>query len=201
MKRIAVLVACAALGGCHHSARPCAPGAPARLELRDGAGALLAAVRPAEGGALELCTGDNAATLAGQVISDGKVVTLVDASGALALRLSVGPTGDLQGSGAHEARLRVHRQGDAVRVLQPDGVPFGAIALSGKAAIVTDAASRPLATVAPSDGDEILTAPDGATRYHVVRAPSALAASAFALPKLSLPERLTLCLYWLLWSH
>ena len=122
MKLAAALVACAGLAACHPTARPCAPGTPAKIELRDGSGALLAAVRPApEGSALKLCTGDNATTLSGQVISDGKTITLLDASQSLALRLSATSPGDAQGAGPHGARLRVHRQGEAVRVLKPDG--------------------------------------------------------------------------------
>lgn len=200
MKNLFMILAVVACAGCHHEApkpRACAPGTRAKVELRDGSGTLLLAVKPAPvGKELDLC--DGKAARIGQVTQAGDVLTVLDASGALVLRLSAGRLHtfpDADGQGPKGPRLRTHRDGANIRVLRPDGVAYGELALGpGGRVTITDQASKPVANLTLSDGRTVIAGTDGSTRFFVH--PETPAAAVFALPELSLAERTGLFLLW-----
>jgi hypothetical protein len=184
-----------ALGGCPRAApSPCAPSAPAVLEVRDGAGALQAALKRSEtAGARVVC--DAGAHKIGTVVDDAAGMTALDARGALVLRVRTDADGDLLGDGAQGPRLRVHRDGRELRVLRPDGVPYGSIAPHDAAgAVVFGPGGQPIATVGARGVDQVLAQPSGATTAYVTPSSRPVAAGAFALEGLSLAERLALYL-------
>jgi hypothetical protein len=180
---------------CSPRPRPCAPSRPARLELRDGAGALQLALKDSVGGAgaSDLC--DAAAARVGVISVEAGTVTLFDRAGRLALRLRRLPGDDPVGDGPTGARLRIHEERGETRVLAPDGVAFGSVTGADGSALVFDKGGRPIASVKPRGADQLIADSDGATRAYVIPAASARAAAAFALPGLSAAEGLALYLF------
>jgi len=189
-------LALALLPGCPpKTPAACAPGIAAKLELRDGAGVLQRSLKETPGRkTLDVC--DAAHRRTATLLEEGAIWTLLDAGGARLLRVERLPNGDLEAAGAKGPRLRVHAEPAETRVLQPDGVAFGAIGLRDGGAVVFDRASVPLAQVAgrTAEHDQVITGVDGATRAYVHPSASPLAAGAFALPGLSPEEQLVLYL-------
>jgi hypothetical protein len=184
-----------ALAGCPSRERtPCAPSEPARLEVRDGAGALELSVKESSTrGAppvYDLC-GPSHGRVGSLELGDDYAVVL-DRAGQLLFRLKLSPDGDPVGWGPRGERLRVHHDAREWRVLKPDGVPFGAITGTDGGATVFDAASRPIAGVKPRGADQVLAAADGATTRYVVPAKAAAPAGVFALPGLAVEEQVAL---------
>jgi hypothetical protein len=185
------LAAVLMLGACHRGDPRCAPAAPATVELRDGAGALLIADK---NGAL--CDAQHRAV--GTVEVTPNDVTLKDAGGSP--RLIIKPTqpdNTAAGSDASgNVRVRLYRDAVQARVLHPDGVPIGSMVRNGDGARIYDPSSSPIMTAEPRDRDLVLRDSEGVVRHFVVPGKDARAAGVFSMNSLDRSEQLAIYLFW-----
>ena len=190
------LVMATLLAGCNKSARTaCAPGTPSKVELRDGSGQLQLAVKPTpEPGKLDLC--DGAGKRTGRIESEPQAISYFDAAGVLQLKLHGDAKTDAEGESVKGAKLRLHVNGEEIRILKPDGIPIGSVVTKDTGTTIYDPASRPVAVVEKRDADQTIRGPDGVTKSYVVPSASPGAAAAFGLDGLSPEERATLYLFW-----
>jgi len=211
---LAVLWAVAlAAPGCARKPKddPCGEGHAALVEVRDGQGVLQAALRSGGGpdAAPALCdeAGRSLGVLArppdgrglwlrgpasevlvtpGPGATDDATVELVEGGCA--------PARDPAGAGPRCRRLRLHRGGALLRVLDEDGVPLGQIEGQAGGAAVRDAGGRTLFTCARVEAQDAgrlaIRATDGATRFLLFGLGDEPAAAALGLPSLSLAQRL-----------
>jgi hypothetical protein len=179
------------LAACHRGDPRCAPAAPATLELRDGAGALLLADK---GGAL--CDAQHRAVGAIEVTPDA--VTLKDAGGSPRLILKATmPENTAAGTdAAGTVRVRLYRDAVQARVLRPDGVPLGSMVRNGDGARIYDPGSSPIMTAEPRDRDLVLRDSEGVVRHFVVPGRDARAAGVFSMNSLDRSEQLAIYLFW-----
>ncbi len=188
-----LLLAALALAGCKDKTlrSPCASSQAARLEIRDSSGALELALKDgARPGASDLC--DASAQRVGGLVHEGQVLTLFDRKDGLVLRLRQGGPDDFSGEGPKGPRLRVHRDRQEVRVVSPDGIPFGSVVTSDTGVLIYNKASAPIASVEKRDEDLVVKTTDGAVTTYLVPSASPGAAGMLAVEGLPLPERLAL---------
>ena len=182
--RHAWLLLAALLGGC--VAKPRCGTGPLRLELRDGNGALQLRVAGAtRTGELDLC--DAAGQRVGALGRQGDALVLYDRSNAELLRAATPATLELDGPGG--PRMRIYREGGALRVLNAEGVPYGQILERDGAAWASDPGGSPIGKASRRDADAVVAAPDGAVRAFVVPSPGLVAAGVLVLDGLPLAER------------
>jgi hypothetical protein len=212
---VTAAVAAPALLGCARKAKddPCGDSHAPIFELRDGQGVLKAALRSGGAGAApSLCDeagrwlgalgqapvgrglslrGPAAEVLitAGSTVTDDATLEVVEGGCAPAREPGAGSVPRCR-------RLRLHRGGDLLRVLDDAGVPLGQIDGKQGGAAVYDGGGRPLFTCgrveAQDPGRLAIRATDGATRFLVFGLNDERAAAALALPSLSLSERVVL---------
>ena len=120
MKLLVAALTLAVAGGCHRRANPCAPGTRSKLEVRNGAGALVLAWK---GDAL--CDGQLRPV--GTLRDQKGTVTLADNSGKLELELHRESPTVGRGRDAAGPSLRLYRDDHELRVLRGDGVPYGSV--------------------------------------------------------------------------
>jgi hypothetical protein len=187
----ALVAAALILAACNRSDPRCTPTAPAVVELRDCAGALLLADKDGA-----LCNAAHRAV--GTVELTPTTVTLKDADGRVRLVLqSAAPDNTGTGSdAAGNVRVRLYRDAIQARVLHPDGAPIGSMVHNGGGARVYGPTSAPLTTVEPHDRDLVLRDNDGVTRNFVVPGKDARAAGVFAMNGFDVAEQLAIYLYW-----
>jgi hypothetical protein len=184
----AALVALAA--GCHRGPARCPAGVKSTLEVRD------------SNGVLEVALKDNA-VCDGQLVKLGTLTN--DANGALSLRDSGGhPLISVTREDDHVAHVatpagekyRLFKSDKEMRVLAPDGVPFGTIIPEPRLATLYNPAQTPLGRVLPREPDAVVTDLAGTTLTYVIPTHDLHAAGAFGIPRLSRPEQLLIYLYW-----
>jgi hypothetical protein len=182
------------LSGCPAPRSNCAPGAPSQVEVRDGKGALLVAAKAGEKGTIDVC--DAASQRLGTIKREGVTATLLDRGGAPRLQLRrMGPD-DIEGaSGDNLPRLRLHRDGKDLHVLEPSGVRMGTLTASADKFIFFDRQQVPADSIEARGADQAIRDPDGATLYLVQPSASSEAAGVFTIAGLDRPEQLTLYLF------
>ena len=165
-------------------------GGKTRFELRGGDGSLRLRVAEADRpGRLDLC--DSTGQTAGALVREGEALYVLDRSQAEHLR---SPRPDaLELTNAAGPAVRLSRAADVVRVLHPDGIPFGSIQETRERTLVTDVSATPIALVKRRDADAVITSMEGEARAYLVPSPGLSAAAVFALPGLTLEEQLLLC--------
>jgi hypothetical protein len=184
LRRALLLVLAAALGCTKPPPASCS--GPSRLEVRDGSGALqLRLADSGRPGELDLC--EPSGQRAGALGKKGDALVLYDRSNAEVLRAATPSALSLEGPRGEA--MRMYRADGTLRVLRPDGVPFGDVREAGGRVQVHDVAGTPVAQVAPRDADAVISAPDGAVRGYLLPSPGNLPAGVLALPEPSLPER------------
>ena len=151
------------------------------------------AVRSGEKGTTDLC--DGFSQRLGTVKFEGNTATLLDRGGAPRLQLRrMGPD-DLEGSTADNLpRLRVHRDGHDLHVLEPSGVRMGTIS-TGDTTRFYDRQQVPAGSIEPRGADQAVRDPEGATLYLVQPAASPQAAGLFTIAGLDRQEQLALYLF------
>jgi hypothetical protein len=166
----------------------CGPGAM-RLELRDAAGVLTARLaESARKGELDLC--DPAGQRLAAIGAQGGALVLYDRGNAEVLRAASQDATDLR-SPAGQA-LRLYKEDHMLRVLKPDGVPYGTLHEKDAVVLVSDPAGSPRARISRRDADAVAADPDGAVKAFFVPAPGLLGAGVLTLEELPLPERVFL---------
>jgi len=192
---------------------PCGESHAALVEVRDGQGVLQAALRSGSGPAAQPVLCDEAGRSLGELgpAPAGRGLWLRGPAAEVLITASPAATDDATlelveggcaparegGGGAPPCRrLRLHRGGPLLRVLDEAGVPLGQIEGQGTTALVRDAGGRTLfscARVEAQDAGRLaIRATDGATRFLVFGLGDEQAAAALALPSLSLAQRLVL---------
>jgi hypothetical protein len=198
VRRSLVAGAAAVLALCNAACRrqaleppdPCQAGGAARLELRDGQGALLLALRESGAGTLPtfvLC--DGRGRQSGRLVrpaSPPGALMIIDGDGAPAAGITRSP-GDDPALTSARGRYRLHDERGLLRILDGQGVPVGQVGSQGDKAVVFDPGGRPLATAEPASSEpkedrRAVRGTDGAVRFLVLGARSDRAAAAFALP-------------------
>ena len=183
------LAGAAAAAGCHHPPR-CAPGDTPRLEVRNGAGALMLAWKNDA-----VCDGNGA--LVGTVEVKKERVTLRDPAGKLRLELVREGNGGARGRDREGPQLRLYRDQRELRVMRADGVPLGSVASEpASGAVVYNQASSPLAKVSLRERDAVVTDMTGNALTYVHPASDARTAGVFAVPSVDPAEKLALYIYW-----
>jgi hypothetical protein len=180
------------LAGCPAPRSQCSPSTPSAVELRDGKGVLLVAAKPGPKGAIDVCNGQLARV--GTLKPEGVTMTLLDRGGSPRLMLRRLGTDDAIGTaGDGQTRLRVHREGKQLFVLDPIGVRLGSV-LVGDKTVFYDQRQTPAGTVEPRGPDQAVRDPDGATLFLVQPAESPQLAGLFTVAGLDSTEQLALFL-------
>jgi hypothetical protein len=180
------------LAGCPSARSQCDRNAEATVELRDGKGVLLVSARHGDNGLLDVCDGNFQRT--GAIKLEGATATLFDRGGAPRLHLRKNGPDDFEGSNPDNAqRLRVHRQGTQLHIMEPSGVRMGTLT-EGPPAGLYDSAQVPKGTVEARGADQAIRDPDGATLFLVQPAKSSQLAGVFFIPGLDHNEQLALYL-------
>ncbi len=120
---------------------------------------------------------------------------------ATALTFGPGRTGDEIAGADGEARLRVHRAGAAIDVLDMQGIPVARLAVDDAAARVVDAARLPTALLAREGGRITVSAPDGAALAYVAGTTDLEVAALLVAPGLDADTRALLACERLLPRH
>jgi hypothetical protein len=175
--------------GCQRGAQ-CKPGAPSKLELRNGSGALtLAWVGD------DLCDGQWKRV--GTLEAKPEAITLRDLAGKLRLEVTresaeVGHARDQAG-----AKLRLYRDAKELRVLTDIGVPLGSVVpQTTRGAVVYNPGSSPLAKVSLREPDAVVTDMAGTALTYVHPSAALGPAGVFAIPSLDPSEALAIYIYW-----
>jgi hypothetical protein len=185
-----------AFAGCNHASNkptPCAPGLPAQLEVRDGAGLLELAVKPSNTtGELDLCDGQSKRI--GRLIHEGEIVTVLDAANQTVARLHPDGPLDWAADGPKGPLFRFHTDKTASQLIQPDGIMFGMVTPTDGGATLYNRASVPVGSVAPREKGQVVAAADGATRRYITPASSSVNAGLLAIPGLPLSAEVAIFL-------
>ena len=180
------------LSGCPAPRAQCDRNRPSALELRDGNGVLLLAAKPGEHGTLDLC--DPQLARLGSIKEEAAAVTLLDRGGAPRLILKKTGPDDGEGTGPDgQSRVRLHREGDQLFVLDPVGIRL-AMVVSGPKTIYYDRAQTPAGSIEARGPDQAIRDPDGATQLLVQPAGSSQAAGVFTTAGLDRSEQFALYL-------
>jgi hypothetical protein len=181
------------LCGCPAPRPACDRNRASTVELRDGSGALLLAAKPGERGSLDLC--DAGFMRVGAVKEEPAALTLLDRGGGTRLVFKKDGPNDGQASSADGLeRLRVHREGEQLFILDPAGVRLGMVAKSSDKIIFYDRQQTPAGSVEPRGPDQVIRDPDGKTLLLVIPAASSQAAGVFTVAGLDPQEQLALYL-------
>jgi hypothetical protein len=162
---------------------------PSTVELRDGKGVLLIAAKPGAAG-LDVC--DPSHGRLASIRREGELLTLLDRGGAPRLLIRRVSPDDLAATGPDsQVRLRVHREGPELFVLDPQGVRLGTL-VDGAPARVFDRLQTPWGTVEARGPDQAIRDPEGTTLYLVQPAASSQLAGLFTVAGLDRAEQLAL---------
>ncbi len=182
------------LCGCPAPRARCDANAPATVELRDGKGALLVLAKAGEKGATDVC--DAGSQRIGALELRGDTATLLDRGGAPRLVLKRTGPDDVEGAGAdHQPRLRVHRDGADLHVLDPIGVRLGTITARADKTVFFDRQQVPAGSIEARGADQAVRDPEGATLYLVQPASSSQMAGLFTVSGLDRQDQLALYLF------
>lgn len=181
------------LCGCPAPRPACDRNRPSTVELRDGSGALLLAAKPGERGSLDLC--DAGFVRVGAIKEEPGTLTLLDRGNSARLTLKKEGPDDAEATGGDgQPRLRVHREGGQLFVLDPVGVRLGMVAKSGDKTIFYDKQQTPAGSIEARGPDQAVRDPDGKTLFILQPAASSQAAGVFTVAGLDPQEQLTLYL-------
>jgi hypothetical protein len=189
MKLIVATLALVLATGCQRSSQ-CKPGAPSKLELRNGSGALtLAWIGD------DLCDGQWKRV--GSLEAKPEAITLRDPAGRLRLELTresaqIGHARDPAGP-----KLRLYRDDKELRVLTDVGVPLGSVVpQTTRGAVVYNPGSAPLGKVSLRDPDAVVTDMAGTALTYVHPSTALGPAGVFGIPSLDPAEALAIYIYW-----
>jgi hypothetical protein len=182
------------LCGCPAPRSRCDANAAPVVELRDGKGALILAARPGEKGGTDVC--DPQSQRLATIKAEGVTETLLDRGGAPRLQLRrLGPD-DIEGAGGdNQTRLRLHRDGKDLHVLDPIGVRLGTITTGSDKTIFFNRQQVPAGSIEARGADQAVRDAEGATLYLVQPASSSEAAGMFTIAGLDREEQLALYLF------
>gem|GEM_PF-2628433 len=179
---------------------------PVVAELRDGQGALTETLvaSPQLSGHWDRC--DPSLIVIGSLVSDRGNYTVVDRSGRMSLRMQRSSAKDADFDNVAGPRLRVHADPGELRVLRPDGVPFGSIttlATTGSTTdpeiSVRDASSRVVGHVERQARGAVFLDAGSVSRRAAIPAATAsdqAAVGLLGIPGLTDEERSALYLLW-----
>jgi hypothetical protein len=170
----------------------CVPGTPSTVELRDGKGALVLAAKAGQT-ATDLCDGNMQKVAS--LRFEGATATLLDNAGAVKLNLRrMGPD-DIQASDAgNQIKLRVHKEGPQLFVIDPIGVRLGTIATSDGKTTYFNRQQVPAGTVEARGADQVLRDLEGATQLLIQPAASPQTAGVFSVAGVDRAEQLAVYL-------
>jgi hypothetical protein len=186
-----LLVLLPLLAGCPGRSN-CDPGTASTVEVRDGKGALLLAAKPGKT-ATDFCDGNfqRVASLR----FEGMTATLLDANGAVRMNLRRTGADDIQGSNAeNQIKLRVHREGPQLFVMDPIGVRLGTIATADNKTTYFNKQQVPAGTVESRGPDQAIRDLEGATQVLVQPAASPQNAGVFSVAGVERAEQLAVYL-------